>query len=94
MSECGSHPESGNGSDDRELNCEESLARVYEYLDGELDASEHEAVRGHLAKCRKCYPYFDFERLFLDYVHELGASEESRPGLADRVREMLAAESG
>lgn len=93
MSGSGTHPPDGSRSGQRELNCEESLARVYEYLDGELDTGEHDAVRRHLEKCRKCYPHFDFERLFLDYVHELGAGEESRPGLMDRVREMLAAEA-
>lgn len=93
MTECGTHPESGSGSGGHELTCEESLARVYEYLDGELDADDQEAVRRHLEKCRNCYPHFDFERLFLDYVHELGAAEETRPGLEDRVREMLAAET-
>ncbi|MDP2483597.1 MAG: zf-HC2 domain-containing protein [Candidatus Palauibacterales bacterium] len=81
-------------SERRELTCEEALARVYEYLDGELGAGEHEAVRRHLEKCRNCYPHFDFERMFLDYVHELGAVEESKPGLEGRVRELLAAETG
>jgi mycothiol system anti-sigma-R factor len=94
MSECGTHSPDEGRSGEPELTCEESLARVYEYLDGELDIGEHEAVSRHLEKCRKCYPHFDFERLFLDYVHELGAGEESRPGLEDRVREMLAAEAG
>lgn len=94
MSECGTHSPDGSRSGEPGLTCEESLARVYEYLDGELDIGEHEAVKLHLEKCRKCYPHFDFERLFLDYVHELGAGEESRPGLHDRVREMLAAEPG
>ena len=93
MSECGHPPPEAGGSGETELNCEESLARVYEYLDGELDPAEHDAVGRHLEKCRKCYPHFDFERLFLDYVHELGAGEEKRPGLEDRVRRMLAAET-
>jgi mycothiol system anti-sigma-R factor len=93
MNECGTHSHGGSESGGHDLSCEESLARVYEYLDGELDAGEHDAVRRHLEKCRKCYPHFDFERIFLDYVHELGATEESRPGLEDRVREMLAAET-
>jgi mycothiol system anti-sigma-R factor len=83
----------GGRSELRELNCEESLARVYEYLDGELDASQNDAVRRHLEKCRRCYPYFDFERMFLDYVHEVGAGEEARPGLLERVRGLLARES-
>lgn len=93
MSENGTRPPDGERRDEPELTCEESLARVYEYLDGELDASDHEAVRRHLAKCRNCYPHFDFERLFLDYVHELGAAEESNPGLLDRVRRVIAAET-
>jgi hypothetical protein len=97
----------GGRSGLRELNCQESLARVYEYLDGELeslarvyeyldgelDASQNDAVRRHLEKCRRCYPYFDFERMFLDYVHEVGAGEEARPGLLERVRGLLARES-
>jgi mycothiol system anti-sigma-R factor len=84
----------GNGGEAADIGCEEALARVYEYLDGELDAVEHEAVRRHIEKCRQCYPYFDFERLFLDYIHELGAGEERRPELEERVRAMLAAEPG
>lgn len=96
MSENGNHDHQGNETavGPIELGCEEALARVYEYLDGELDVAEHDAVRRHLEKCRRCYPYFDFERLFLDYIHELGAGEERRPGLEDRVRAVLAAESG
>lgn len=74
---------------ERDLTCEESLAVVYEYLDGELGPERHELVRRHLEKCRECYPYFNFERLFLDYLHEVGGSEASKPGLELRVRELL-----
>lgn len=94
MNENGHVSHRGHPEDTAELSCEETLARVYEYLDGELDLGDHEAVRRHLEKCRRCYPHFDFERLFLDYVHELGAAEERRPGLEERVRAMLEAESG
>ncbi|MCL7971587.1 MAG: zf-HC2 domain-containing protein [marine benthic group bacterium] len=92
MSEDGMRPTDAGDPGPKELNCEESLARVYEYLDGELDVVDHDAVRRHLQKCRKCYPHFDFERLFLDYVHELGATEASNPGLAERVRAMIASD--
>lgn len=94
MSDTEAHSPAASGSGGNELTCEESLARVYEYLDGELDPAEYDAVRHHLEKCRRCYPHYDFERLFLDYVHELGAGEESKPGLIDRVRQMLSAEAG
>lgn len=74
----------------REIGCEQALARMYEYLDGELPVGEHEAVRSHLEKCRRCYPHFDFERMFLDYVQEVGVRDTRRPGLEDRVRALLA----
>lgn len=93
-SDNGHDPMRSSPGEAAELDCEGALARVYEYLDGELDAAGHDAVRRHIETCRRCYPYFDFERLFLDYVHELGAGEERRPGLEERVRAMLAAEPG
>lgn len=94
MTDNGTMPPAGGQHEIRDLTCEEALARVYEYLDGELGADAHEEVRQHLERCRNCYPYFDFERLFLDYIHEIGAVEESRPGLEARVRELLANEAG
>lgn len=93
MIDRGDTPPRRGESEDRELTCEQALARVYEYLDGELDASEHEAVRRHLEICRNCYPYFDFERLFLDYIHEVATAEESQPGLEARVRQLLASQA-
>ena len=93
MSENGTTPSCGGQAGEHDLTCEESLARVYEYLDGELDADQHDAVHRHLEKCRDCYPHFDFERLFLDYIHEIGVVETTRPGLEDRVRELLAREA-
>jgi hypothetical protein len=79
---------------EQELTCEESLAVVYEYLDGELDPERHDMVRRHLERCRNCYPYFNFERLFLDYVHEVGARGERSQDLEDRVRALLDEETG
>ncbi len=85
------HPPHGSGGSGlRDITCRQAMARVYEYLDGELDAVEHEEVRAHLEKCRRCYPHFDFERMFLDYVHEVGARDTARPGLEERVRQLLA----
>lgn len=92
MSESITPPQGAERPGAPELSCEEALTRVYEYLDGELDSGEHDAVGRHLEKCRNCYPHFDFERLFLDYIHELGAGEKAKPGLEERVREMLASE--
>jgi len=77
-----------------ELSCEEALARVYEYLDGELAPAWNEAVRRHVQKCRRCYPHFDFERMFLDYLHEAGNEPRENPELERRIRALIDAEPG
>jgi anti-sigma factor (TIGR02949 family) len=77
-----------------ELSCEESLALVYEFLDGELPPARNEAVRRHVQKCRHCYPYFDFERLFLDYLHEAGNQPRANPELESRIRALIGGGQG
>lgn len=79
----------GHRAAPEELSCEESLALVYEFLDGELSADWNEAVRRHLQKCRRCYPCFDFERMFLDYLHEAGNEARANPGLERRIRALV-----
>ncbi|MDH3734377.1 MAG: anti-sigma factor [Gemmatimonadota bacterium] len=69
--------------------CEEAVARVYEYLDGELDAEWSERVRYHVEVCRKCYPYFNFERIFLDHVRSQHIAPEHSDRLERRIREAL-----
>jgi len=75
----------GDGGPPGGIGCEEALARVYEYLDGELEPSTQERIHRHLEICERCYPYFDFERLFLDHVREKGL----RSGDSDRLRRRL-----
>lgn len=71
------------------LSCQEALEKVYEYLDGELDISDHDKVQEHVKICRKCYPFFDFERAFLDFVREKGFAEEASGELVERVRNIV-----
>lgn len=69
--------------------CEEALLYVYEYLDGELEPEIAERIDEHLRRCVACYPYFDFERLFLDHVRERGLAARAGDRLLARVRETL-----
>ncbi len=70
--------------------CREVLARLYEYLDGELDAAGSEQMRVHLDECRPCLSRFEFERLFHEYVQARvprpKAREEFKAGLLARIR--------
>lgn len=71
------------------IECEEALARIYEYLDGELEPEVRERIHRHLEVCRRCYPRFDFERIFLDYVREKGLAADDVGRLRERVETLL-----
>ena len=44
------------------ISCDEAAARLFEYLDGELDGVSAEEVRRHLEICKACYPRAQFEK--------------------------------
>ncbi|MEO5589161.1 MAG: zf-HC2 domain-containing protein [Gemmatimonadaceae bacterium] len=73
------------------FDCHAAVRRLWDYLDGELDKIELEAVDAHLRECDRCRGHFDFERAFLAAVHaardQSGASAELRA----RVRGLLGA---
>jgi anti-sigma factor (TIGR02949 family) len=85
----------GNGAGGRgdavpdPLSCQDALSRLYEYLDGELEPETRERIHEHLEVCQRCYPYFDFERIFLDYVREKGLAVGETGGLRERVEALL-----
>ena len=39
-----------------EVHCREALARIFEYLDGELAAGSADEIRAHFERCQSCYP--------------------------------------
>jgi mycothiol system anti-sigma-R factor len=41
--------------------CEQALAELYTFLDGELTAEKREAIAHHLEGCNPCVEVFDFE---------------------------------
>jgi len=49
------------GSKDSEFDCNETLHRLYTYLDGELTEERREEIKRHLDDCPPCFEAFDFE---------------------------------
>lgn len=87
-------PRGGDCADRHSRECEESLEKLYDFLDGELPDASREQIAEHLERCRGCYPYFNFQRLFLDRLAAAGEAGEPCPALADRIRAVLDAEPG
>ncbi len=71
------------------MNCESALEMLFDFLDGELEDTTQEEVAQHLAMCQDCYPYFNFQRLFLDRLAASGDSRTGFPELAQQIRKML-----
>lgn len=66
--------------------CSEALARLQEYLDGEMHDAALASVSSHLADCFPCQDRADFER-HLREVIRAHAAETAPAGLLDRVRQ-------
>lgn len=73
------------------LSCRQAVERLWAYIDGELPADESERVHEHLAVCQECYPHYDFQKAFLEFVNR-HSSAPVPAGLRRRVFLRLLAE--
>jgi len=48
-------------SDDSDIDCNETIERLYHYLDGELTEVRRKEIQVHLDECGPCLGAFDFE---------------------------------
>jgi mycothiol system anti-sigma-R factor len=53
-----------------EVPCSEVLARVYSYIDGELDGAGYAEIRQHLDECGPCLREFGLEEVVKKLVHK------------------------
>ncbi len=59
------------------FDCEQTVRRLWDYLDGQLGPVDVAAVDAHLAECDRCPPHFEFERRFLDAVRAARTTVQS-----------------
>jgi anti-sigma factor (TIGR02949 family) len=50
------------------VDCSAVMQQLWAYLDEELGPERMTQVRTHLALCAQCYPYYDFEKAFLEAI--------------------------
>ena len=65
---------------------------MWPYLDGALPDEWQARVVEHLEACDNCQSHYDFERAFLEAVHDSGAVAGNFEPLRTRVLAALAAE--
>ncbi|MCU0311427.1 MAG: mycothiol system anti-sigma-R factor [Acidimicrobiales bacterium] len=70
--------------------CEQALAELYTFLDGELTDAKRSAIASHLESCNPCVEIFDFEAE-LRIVVSTRAVEEVPDALRLRITQTLTA---
>ena len=71
-----------------QLDCEEAVAKLLEYLDGELDETGRRGMESHLETCRECFNRAEFERRLRERVAQT-ASVPAPESFRRRVRDLI-----
>ena len=70
--------------DAEDADCAQALARVYEYLDGELSPSDLDRIREHIDDCSPCLKQYDLDIALKALVRR--SCQESAPAdLRERI---------
>jgi len=70
------------------IHCEEVVASLLEYLDGEIDDEKRARIERHLAECRDCYSRAEFEQTLRRKLRALDRAP-SPPTLKRRLKALL-----
>jgi anti-sigma factor (TIGR02949 family) len=76
------------------ITCDEASARLFEFLDGELDDILEEEVRRHLEVCKACCPRAQFEKHFLEALRRSRNDGQASSILKKWVLQALAEDEG
>ena len=68
-----------------ETDCGEVLDRLYEYLDGELDAHGVSRIKQHLHECGPCLSEYDLDAVLKALVRRSCGGECAPADLRDRI---------
>jgi anti-sigma factor (TIGR02949 family) len=77
----------------REIECEQALRQVFEYIDHVLDDTERAAMEHHLHTCHSCYSRVQFEGRLKAKLGEL-KKDDADSTLRERIKRLLESFSG
>jgi mycothiol system anti-sigma-R factor len=76
------------GSEESEVDCNETIERLYHYLDGALTDERRSEIKQHLDECAPCLGAFDFE-VELRHVIANRCKDHVPDALRQRVHDAL-----
>lgn len=62
-------------NDEMMIPCDHVIAKLWEYVDGDLDELRSDQVRRHLDACARCFPEYDFRRAYLTFMRRCSSQE-------------------
>ena len=71
--------------------CDAIAERIFELLDGEMNAAEEAEVRQHLAACATCAHAVHRDAAFLRFLERRARIQPAPPAFRDRIAQLLAA---
>lgn len=71
-----------------QINCEQALQQILEYIDHELGEHERTAMQEHLHTCKSCFSRVEFERRLKEKVGAL-CDDGVAPQLGARIKGLL-----
>lgn len=72
----------------REIDCDEVMRQLFDFLDDEVDVAAHDEIHQHIEECRSCFSRVEFERQLKERIQ--GAGKDSAPeSLQQRVTELM-----
>ena len=72
----------------REIDCDEVLRQLFDYLDGEVDETAEHEMHHHIDECRSCFSRVEFEKALKDKIRA-GKDEALPDSLRDRVADLM-----
>ncbi len=81
-------------TDDAMISCEDALAAVHEFIDGELSESSSTRVQQHFDVCQRCYPHLRLEGAFREAVQRATEDHGTPPELKTKLLQALAEAEG
>lgn len=68
------------------IDCETTVRRLWDFLDGRLPPWAHDEVEAHLAACALCPPHFAFARAIQAALAAEGAQAAGPPAAGELLR--------
>ena len=72
----------------REIDCDEVMRQLFDFLDGEVDEKAEHEIHHHIDECRSCFTRVEFERVLKERIR--ASKEEPLPeSLQNRITDLM-----